>query len=86
MLRRITHALMFGWLDHLLGGVFAMFKWLLALSITAQSVVSGISGQQYIHYLYTLMDGDMLPWVMKIAPKMFGIVIGTESVAMPDLI
>ena len=32
------------------------------------------------------MDGDMLPWVMRIAPKMFGIVIGTESVAMPDLI
>ncbi len=82
MLHKITHALMFGWLDHLLGGVFAMFKWLLVLSILLNLLYLASPGSS-IFTTSTLMDGDMLPWVMKIAPKMFGIVIGTESVAMP---
>lgn len=62
-----------------------MFKWLLVLSIILNLLYLAAPGSS-IFTTSTLMDGDMLPWVMRIAPKMFGIVIGTESVAMPDLI
>lgn len=83
MLHKVTHALMFGWLDHLLGSVFALFKWLLVLSILL-NLWHIVAPESSIFKTSVLMDGDMLPWVMKIAPTMFGIVMGNTTVVMPS--
>lgn len=81
MLHKVTHALMIAWLDHLLGAVFTFFKWMLVLSILLNLwhlVASGSS----IFTTSTLMDGDMLPWVMGLAPKLFGVVVESASAAV----
>lgn len=82
MLHKMTHALMFGWLDHLLGGAFGLFKWMLVLSILLNLWHMAAPGSD-IFTTSTLMDGEMLPWVMQIAPTMFGIVVHGTGTIMP---
>ena len=82
MLHKLTHVLMLGWLDHLLGGAFALFKWLLVLSIIL-NLWHLVAPDSSIFTTSTLMDGDMLPWVMDIAPRLFGIVTDSSSGVMP---
>lgn len=81
LLRKLTQALMLGWLDRLLGGVFSLFKWLLLTSIIL-NLWHLIAPESAIFTTSTLMDGEMLPWVMRIAPAMLGFVAGGEPAAM----
>ncbi len=78
LLHSLSHALMLGWLDHLLGTVFCLFKWLLILSIIL-NVWQLVSPQNPIFSNSTLMDGEMLPGIMNIAPMLFGIVSDSLS-------
>lgn len=78
LLHSLSHALMLGWLDHLLGSVFSLFKWLLILSIIL-NVWELVSPQNPIFSNSTLMDGEMLPGIMNIAPKLLGIVTDSLS-------
>ncbi len=71
--RKLTHTLLLGWLDHLLGCVFCVFKWLLVMSIVLNLWYMASPGS-HIFTTSHLMDGEMLPWIMGIAPDMFGVV------------
>lgn len=72
--RKFTKALLLGWLDHLLGAVFACFKWMLALSIIL-NLWHMVSPTSSIFHSSTLMDGDMFPALMKLAPATLGFAI-----------
>ncbi|MCM1504659.1 MAG: CvpA family protein [Muribaculum sp.] len=71
--RKLTHTLLLGWLDHLLGGLFCVFKWLLVMSILLNVwyLVSPGSG---IFTSSHLMDGRLLPWIIRLAPDLLGVV------------
>lgn len=69
--RKLTSAIMLGWLDHLLGGIAAMFKWALVLSILL-NLWKTVSPGSAIFYQSKLMDGEMLPAIMNLAPWMLG--------------
>ncbi len=69
--RKLTNALMLGWLDHLLGGIAALFKWALVLSIIL-NLWKAVSPDSPIFYQSKLMDGEMLPAIMNLAPRMLG--------------
>lgn len=73
VLHKASHMMMLGWVDHLAGGVFSLFKWLTVLSALL-NLWHTISPDSALFATSTLMDGEMLPWVMKLAPKLFGIV------------
>lgn len=70
--RKLTHTLLLGWLDHLLGCVFCVFKWLLVMSIIL-NLWYMVSPSSPIFRTSTLMDGEMLPWIVRLAPEMFGV-------------
>ena len=69
--RKLTNALMLGWLDHLLRGIAALFKWALVLSIIL-NLWKAVSPDSPIFYQSKLMDGEMLPAIMNLAPWMLG--------------
>lgn len=71
--RKLTHTLLLGWLDHLLGCVFCVFKWLLVMSIVL-NVWYMISPTSPIFTTSRLMDGEMLRWIVGLAPELMGVV------------
>jgi membrane protein required for colicin V production len=76
MLHKLTHVLMMAWLDHSLGAIFSVFKWMLMASVLL-NLWHLISPSSAIFSTSTLMDGQLLPKVMQLAPDLFGIVSST---------
>lgn len=68
---KLTNALKLGWLNHLLGGVAALFKWALVLSILL-NLWRIVSPASPIFTQSTLMDGEMMPFLLRLAPWMLG--------------
>ncbi len=71
--RKLTHTFLMGWLDHLLGGLFCVFKWLLVMSILL-NVWYMINPNSGIFTNSHLMAGKLLPWIIKLAPDLLGVV------------
>lgn len=71
LMRKFTKAILLGWLDHLLGAVFACFKWLLILSIIL-NLWHMVWPAASVFHSSTLMDGELFPAVMKLAPATLG--------------
>lgn len=71
--RKLTHALLLGWLDHLLGCLFCVFKWMLIMSILL-NVWYIISPESQIFTSSHLLDGKFLPWIVGLAPDLMGVV------------
>ena len=76
LLHKLTHILMMAWLDHLLGAIFSVFKWMLMASVLL-NLWHLISPDSAIFSSSTLMDGELMPKVMELAPHLFGIVSTT---------
>lgn len=77
--RKLTRALMLGWLDHLLGALAALLKWLVALSIVLNLWKIVAPGSSLLHGS-RLMDGELLPAILNLAPRLFGIAMsGIDS-------
>ncbi len=72
LLRRITDTLMAGWLDHMLGGVFSVFKWLILTSVFL-NLFYMIAPHCIIFHSSSLASGKLFIMVMQLAPKLFGI-------------
>ncbi len=75
LLRRITDTLMAGWLDHMLGGVFSVFKWLILTSVFL-NLFYMIAPHCIIFHSSSLASGKLFIMVMQLAPKLFGIFAG----------
>lgn len=82
--RKLTNALLLGWLDHLLGGVAAVFKWALVLSILL-NLWRVISPDSAIFTQSTLMDGEMMPALLRLAPWMLGFTTAQLGVAFDSV-
>ncbi|MDE7397128.1 MAG: CvpA family protein [Muribaculum sp.] len=72
--RKFTKAILLGWLDHLLGAVFSCFKWLLIVSIIL-NLWHMVWPEATVFHSSTLMDGDLFPAIMKLAPATLGFAI-----------
>ncbi len=70
---KLTHALMVGWLDHLLGAVFSVFKWLLIASILL-NLWHIIAPESPVFSSSALMGGKLFNFVIRLAPELFGVV------------
>ena len=81
LLRKITHALCAGWIDRLLGAAASVFKWLLLCSIIL-NIWHFIAPDSSIFSSSHIMEGKLFDAVMKLVPKIFGIV--SEQITMPD--
>lgn len=75
LLRRLTDTLMAGWLDHVLGGIFSIFKWLILTSIFL-NLFYMIAPHCVIFHSSTLASGKFFVMVMQLAPKLFGVMAG----------
>lgn len=73
LVRKLTHTLMLGWFDRLLGGVFGVFKWLLIMSIILNLWYLLAPGST-IFTTSHLMEGKALPWIIGLAPELMGVV------------
>ncbi|MCM1021803.1 MAG: CvpA family protein [Muribaculum sp.] len=82
--RKLTNALMLGWLDHLLGGVVAIFKWALVMSILL-NLWRLVSPSSAIFTQSTLMDGEMMPALLRLAPWMLGFTSDQLGVAFDSI-
>ena len=82
---RMSHALMVGWLDHLLGGVLGVLKWMLLLSILL-NIWHMISPQSQVFTSSTLMDGQLFDFVMRFAPMVFGVITDQVHDATANLV
>lgn len=84
MAHKLTHAIMIGWLDHLLGGIFSVFKWLLIMSIVL-NLWHIITPDSPIFHSFTLMDGELFPALMNFAPKMLSALAGQVSATIDNV-
>lgn len=82
LLRRLTDTLMAGWVDHLLGGLFGVFKWMIMLSI-ALNLFHMIAPHCVIFHSSALFGGRLMGAVMQLAPKLFGVMAGQIGLANP---
>lgn len=79
LLRRLTHTLRIGWIDRLLGGIVSVFKWLLLCSIFL-NIWHFINPESSIFSEHHLMGEKPFGAIMKLAPRIFGIV--NEQISM----
>ncbi|MDE6189992.1 MAG: CvpA family protein [Muribaculum sp.] len=75
LLRRITDTLMAGWLDHMLGGIFGIFKWLILTSVFL-NLFYMIAPHCVIFHSSAIASGKLFVFVMQLAPKLFGVMAG----------
>lgn len=73
LIRKLTHALLLGWLDHLLGAVLGLFKWMILLSIVL-NLWYFISPESPVFHSCTLLNGRLLPAIIRLAPQLLGAV------------
>ncbi len=71
LMKQITNALCLGFVDRILGAVFALFKWFLVMSIIVNIVIVFFPEQNFVAKS-TLGDGMAIKYIVDLAPNLFG--------------
>jgi uncharacterized membrane protein required for colicin V production len=74
--KKLSHAMMLGGVDRLLGALFCMFKWMLVLSLLL-NVWAVVKPSTNFAVLSTIGNGHAIELIVKLAPTMLGWAVGS---------